>query len=389
MKILKIITLTILFALFTVNVFAQNDKQNPETDSFDSQTNIFESKDGGFKAYFPTKPEKTVNKLVNSYGTSDFVIYMSDSPISVYGVSYFDMPTVMTQDFEKTLNYKSQRDALINGTNGKLLSENVFEFNKYNGREFVIFGNDSVIKMRTFFVKQRMFRNLIIFPADDEKSALVKIKESQDLMKKFFESFAVTELPAPKTSVVELPENFAVKIDNNTFYSGFFDLNIKIPEGFRVLEKKEADFAKQMGLEKSKNSTIKNKELLNLSYNRTAILMIAIKNSKTQPDASQILTIAAESMSFPDFSPKFLADFYINELVQGNETISKNTQEEVIGGNQFAWVETVNKKNKFLHRVYFANVKGLAFQISYIYTTGEELNEFLQMLKTINFDNQK
>jgi hypothetical protein len=386
---MKIITLTILFALFTVNVFAQNDKLNPETDSFNSRTGIFESKEGGFKAYFPTKPEKTVNKLENAFGTSDFVIYMSESPTSVYGVSYFDMPTVMTQDFEKTLNYNSQRDALINGTNGKLLSDNVFEFNEHNGREFVIFGNDSVIKMRTFFVKQRLFRNLIILPADDENSALVKIKASQGLIKKFFESFAVTELPTPKTSVVELPENFAVKIDNNTFYSGYFDLSIKIPAGFRILGKKEADFAKHMGLEKSKNSTIRNKELLNLSYNRTAILMIAVKTGKTEPDASQILTIAAESMSFPDFSPKFLADFYINELVQGNETKSKNTQEELIGGKQFAWVETLNNKNNFKHRVYFANVKGLAFQISYIYKTGEELNEFLQMLKTMNFDNQK
>ncbi len=372
-----------------INASKEIIQTKPAADSFNLQTRIFESKDGGFKAYFPTKPEKTVTQLKNSYGASDFVIYMSETPASVYGVSYFDMPTVITQDYEKTLNYHSQRDALINGTGGKLLSENVFEFKEINGREFVIFGNNSVATMRTFFVNQRMFRNLVIFPVADEKSALLKVKESQDLIKKFFESFAVTELPAPKATVVELPEDFAIKIENDTFYSGFFNFSIKIPKGFRFFEKEETDNAKKLGLEMSENLTTLNKDFLNLSYNRTALLMIAEKTAENAGDSSQILTIAAESLSSPIFSAKVMADSHLKILIEEKESISKTTQEELIGGEQFAWVEMHLKKTNSKHRVYFANIKGIAFQISYIYKTEEELNDFLKSLKTINFENQK
>lgn len=361
----------------------------PAPDTFNSRTKIFESSDGGFKAYFPAKPLKRVNEIEHSFGKGSFTVYMTTSPLSVYGVTYFDLPNTLTEEVEKILNYDNQRNAMINGTNGKLLREDSFEFDKYKGKEYVIYGNDSVVTMRTFFVEQRMFRNLVIFPAKTEKDALTRVKTGQSLIKKFFESFAVTEIPKPLYNAVELPEDFAVRIENETFYSGLFNFSIKIPADYRIFDENETALAKQLGLELSETSTIKNKDILKVSNDRTAILLIATKEEENEQNLQQILTIAAESVSFSVFNPKSLADFYLKELLEENEVITKYPQEEIIGGENFAWVETLDKTDNSRHRFYVANINGLAFEISFIFYSNEQLNEFLELLKTANFKTQK
>lgn len=361
---------------------------NEKIELFKDESKTFESKQGGFKVYFPKMPEMRTNQIDSGFGKAVLHVFTASTALAFYGVSYADYPAAITDQTEVRYVSDAQRDLLM-ARNYKLVSEKDISYKGNYGREYVLNYDGNTVVMRNFFVRQRLFRLLVITRGIKGKISSAEEEKNSRAAFRFLDSFEVTEIPKPEFSEINLPGDFGVKVENSVFYSEFFGVTMTVPEGWTVLDDETAAVLREIGLmalEKEEDERIN----LNTqkSLQNTKFIFTAVKLEENKPDEVSILMIAAEKMSVPNFLPEAAAAAYLRESLSANEEAVGGVNKTKFDGVDFAWVETIDKKENLKQRLYFANLKNIAFEITFTYNSEADLKEFVEKLNTIKIKKQ-
>lgn len=349
---------------------------------FKSKKNIFESKDGGFRVYLPGKPELQKTRIPAGFGQADFFIYTLPTLSAYYAVTYFDYPAIIHDQTEVRYISDAQRDLLM-GKGYELVSEKDLSYRGNYGREYVLTNDGRTVVMRNFFVNQRFFRLMAITRGIKGKMPEIFEKQNRDITYRFLDSFEPTKLPPPAFAEVKMPEDFGVRIENSVFYSDFFGFSMTAPKDWELFNKDEAAALKILSRQYLE---LENKESdLNMekSFENTEFLFAMAKGGGENAEKMKILIVAAEKMSVPNFLPEAAVDAYIRSFLEPDDEVVGGVNKVKFDGVDFAYVETLNKKDKTRSRIYFANLKNLAFEITFTYDTDEDLKEIQKILETI------
>jgi hypothetical protein len=382
---LKILFICTVF--LSNNIYAQKKAAPPppprEIIAVAKQNDIL--KTDGFKIEFPAKPSRSVAPVETAFGKTSMVSYRLMTNLAFYNVNYLDFPTVITDKTETSLRFAAVKAALIKDAADRLISETEISFGGNPGVEYVIESKDTTLTTRCLFIQQRFFQLVVVTKGRQTKSTARVNDFNRKNVEQFINSFYVNELPKPQTTAVDLPEDFGIEINNSIFTSRFFGFSIKLPENWRIVEKEQTDVFKDLSVQGAENSSEKMQKSLDLSLKNTEILLFMTKADINAAVNSSVLAIAAEQVSFPNFDPKVIADSFLKNFLENDEVILKKTTVTKIGEVDFSWFEIENKVKKIKKRFYFANRKGIAFQLLLIYQNEVELRTMLDSLTTIRF----
>jgi hypothetical protein len=377
--------LAVCFVSFAPNLAGQTVA--PKSKIQAAKQNEFVSEEGGFRAKFPAEPKKLVKQLDIGFGKADYTAFQHVAPTALHMIAYFDYPSALKDRTEVELLYDQMKELIVQKQPGvRVNSEQDVVWRDYVGRDYVIELNDFSLTMRCLIIEQRLFQVMVSTRGQLSKAAPASKKYHQKLVDDFFNSFAVTKLPDPQTSAVELPPDFGVKIDEENFRTDFFKFSMKLPSGWTALDKGEADYLKELGLQAIKEETPKDAKETEFSLQKTEMLLTM---TKTDEKDAAVFMIAAEKMAFPNFSPAALTDNYLRLSLDPDEAVISKTALTKLGGVDFAWIETVNRKDRFKQRLYIANRGGIALQITFTYRQAAELQNIVKSLESLEFDEVK
>lgn len=355
-----------------------------------SQTNVvsgssgqFESKEGGFKVGFPSKPVTEFIERDTSFGKNRIGTYSLATPLAFYSVTHTDFPTVMDDKYDVNLRFDMMRDAQAKRMSARVMTDSEFYFGDHYGRSIVFERSAETVTMRAFFAGPRLFV-LMVGTKGKLTTQSQKLKQAnQNRIDKFLNSFSITSLPVAKSSVVELPVDFKVSIVDGKFYSGFFNASINVPDQWVVFDREDSDLVMELGKDAMKNSNPGLAERLN---DKTArVLAMFSKAELEKGGGGTLFSIIAERAPYPTFLPSAVADTYLKIYLDPHEKIIKTTSKIQFNGVEFAWIETFDPKTKLFQRLFFANRQGIAFEVSLTYTEQSDLRAMLKSLESIKF----
>jgi hypothetical protein len=343
-----------------------------------------DSQEGGFRAKFPAAPQKTVKPIDTGFGKTDYTTYQHASLTALHMVAYLDYPTAMKDNTELGLLYDQMKDMLVlKQPSARVIEQREIVWGDYLGRDYVIEVNGLTITLRAMIIEQRLFQLMVSTRGLISKATESGKKYHHNLAEEFLNSFTVTKLPEPKKIAVELPSDFALKVDGDNFRSDFFKFSMKLPKGWTVLDAEEAEYLKELGLQSSREETPKVAKEMEFSLQKTSLLLTMTKISE---EYSSVFMVAAEKVSVPSFLPSAVTDNYIRRLLEPSEEVVTKTTLTKLGGVDFAWMETFDTKSKLKQRLYVANRDGIALQITFTYRSDAELQIVLKSMESIRFD---
>lgn len=382
---MKLKVLFFCTVLLSNAIYAQKNPPPPrrEITVATEQTDVL--KTDGFKIKFPAKPTRSVAPIDTAYGKTNMVSYRLMTNLTFYNVNYLDFPTVITDKNEISLRFDGVKAALTKDAADRLISETEISFGGSPGVEYVIESKDTTLTTRCLFIQQRFFQLVIVTKGRQGKSTARVNDFNRKNVEQFFNSFYVNELPKPQTIAVELPKDFGVEINNSIFTSRFFGFSIKLPENWRVVEAEQTNILKDLSVQEAGNSSEKIQKFLDLSLKNTEILLFMTKADVNATVNTSVFSIAAERVSFPNFDPKAIADSFLKNFLENDEVILKKTSVTKIGKVDFFWFEIENREKNIKKRFYFANRKGIAFQLLLIYQNESELRIMMDSLSTVKF----
>lgn len=363
----------------------------PNVGKYDSKTDIFESVEGGFKVYFPKRPEKQIKAVPNSISDEQLVIHSANSPAAFYGVTYQDSPTVLTNESDRNINIERQKTLILQEIEAKLKSEKEITVGNYTGKEYEFSNGKTKTTMRIFFVEQRLFRLLIVTTEPivvvssepDGKKSLQIQKLNDSSIKKFYDSFEITKIPKPAFEPILIPDDFGIVIENSKFSSDYFGVEMNLSPDIEIFSEFEANFLKEVTAKTLDETDFKHPEVIKTSLERSKVLFYGFFPVKETNVAASSIIISAESTDFPVFIPVRTLEFAKAEGIGKNESVIGEVKTKKLGGIDFAWYETLDSVTQVRQRYYLANLNQLAFQVFLTYRTQAELAELEKMFNSL------
>lgn len=349
-------------------------------------SSLFESKDGGFKVDFPSKPAIEFIERDTSFGKNRIGTYTLVTPLGFHSVTHTDFPTVMDDKYDVNVRFDMMRDAQAKRMSARVMTDSEFYFGDHYGRSIVFESSAETITMRAFFAGPRLFV-LMVGTKGKLTTQSQKLRQAnQKRIDKFLNSFSITTIPTAKSNVVELPIDFKVSIADGKFYSEFFNVRINIPNQWVVLDREDSELLMELGKDAMKNSDPNLAERLNDKNAR--VLAMFSKTSLEKSDGSTLFSIIAERAPYPNFLPSAVADTYLKIYLDPHEKIIKSTSKIQFNGVDFVWIETFDPQTKVFHRLFFANRQGIAFEVSLTYQEQSDLLTMLKALESIKFGSE-
>ena len=338
----------------------------------------------GFRAGFPSPPIKAVKQIDTAFGKTDMTTFSVGTALAHYSVTYFDFPAVITDEQELRLRYDMARTNLERSIDGRLMSEQDIYFGERFGREYVIEGKDATVTTRLFTAQQRVFQLTVV-----SKGVLSKLSEksqvsTRSLVTKFFDSFAVTNVPPPALAAAELPSDPGVKVEDQTFTSTFLGMSMKLPKNWIVLDRGQTDLLVDVGAQEAASTKPQKAVAMDHSLKNTKILVFATNKSIENDVATAYLSVSIERVGFPNFLPDAVINTFIAGTLDDDERVTKPASSTKLDGISFSWLE-YEDPTKLRSRFYIANRHGIALEILFSYRTDEELVQLMDSLGSIRF----
>ena len=350
----------------------------------ESSTRLFESKDGGFKIAFPSNPTFKSSQVDSSFGKASINTYYLPTTFAEYVVVYMDFPTVLSEKFDLDTRFDAMRDAQVKSAKGKVISEVEIQYGSYYGRQFTVETGHLTYTTRTIAVEQRIFILTVTTKGSLSRQSEKLQASNESRITKFLDSFTVTNISKPVLSQVPLPADFGIQITGRRFYSRFFDISLDFPMQWNILNAAENELLTELG--KEEVTRTKPKLVDYLKGDTTRILGGVSRHNLETEVNNAVLLIAAERAPYPNFLPIAIANTYVKLFLDPNEKVVKPPSTQVIGGVQFAWLETYDPTSKITQRFYFANRKGIVFEIVLSFMDSSQLEPMLQSLQTLKTD---
>ena len=351
---------------------------------FKSRSNIYEPSDAGFRIYFPAKPNIKKNRMETGFGQTDLYIHSAATSTAFYAVTHLDYPAAITDQTEIRYISDAQRDILI-AKNHTLVSEKDISYKGKYGREYVLTSGGKTLVMRNFFVNQRFFRLIVMTNGIKGKMPPSMEEYNQQAVSRFLDSFEITKVSAAEFQENKMPADFGLKTENAVFYSDYFGFSMPVPENWTILTKEQSALFTAIGISLLDEEDTAKKLNTEKSIQNSEILFGAVKYGKTETEKISVLFIGAEKMALPRFLPEDVAEIYLRESLDKDEEAVGGVNKVRLGGIDFAYLETFDKKDKNRSRIYFANIHNLAFEITFTYHNENDLKEILKILNTIKF----
>jgi hypothetical protein len=283
------------------------------------------------------------------------------------------------------LRFDSVKAALLKAPDSRLINEVEISFGGNPGAEFEIENKDTTITTRVLMIDQRFFQ-LTVVNRGRTSQATERVRNfNRKNIDRFINSFSVTQLPAPKIAAVELPPDFGIKIQDDTFTSDFFGFSIKLPTAWKIVEKEQTNVYKDLSVMSAENASENVKKSLDVSLKNTEILLMMTKSQVDSSINEAVFAISAEKVSFPNFLPVKVAESFVKTFTDQDKIVMKSPTSITLSGVDFAFVEINNVEKNYKERIYFANRKGIAFEILLIYKTEEDLKTLTDSLQTMKF----
>ena len=201
----RLFTSVILLSCLTAPCWAQGSKRisgpppAAAVEYDDKAWKEFSSAEGGFSILMPGTPQAKTQEVASPPGKVSFRTFELRTNTGVYDVSYSDLPIYSEDPAHISEGLDANRDALLKSTGLKLLSEKAITFDGVPGREWLLVGNEGVVRRRIIIVKDRLYTlSFVTAPnvAFNSGRPSADPAERTDFYEataaKFFDSFKVT-----------------------------------------------------------------------------------------------------------------------------------------------------------------------------------------------------
>lgn len=380
----KIILLFILFLLLPIQNYPQKRPTRVNKANKVSNTEyIFEG--DGFKITFPSKPKKTNVAVNSSFGkTTATTIQLMTAP-TYYEVYYSDFPAKINNQAYIELMFKEAKDTVTSGET--LLNEAKIYYDGYIGRELIsVVNKDSknyLSILRVFVIEQRLFLLKVVSFRNKTISQNFKVIRPS-FADVFFNSFAILDLPTPKQTSVELPDNLGKNIKNSTFSSTYLGFSLEIPKDWNIYSEEQIKKSDDFERKQLQNAFPNNQSLIEENLKNRSTLFIADKTPSVISDYT-LFTGVISKTPIPNFLPLSAAQNSLKEFRLPGTLITEQPKLVKFGGLDFGWFEVSLPSINIKQRFYVTNIKGLALQFTLIYKNENDLNALLKSLNTIKF----
>ena len=376
---------TILFlTIFLLSSLAVAGQTPPPPVAIKTQGLTYESAEGGFRVDIPAKPTIQSSPVDAAFGKSQVTSVTLSTSFAFYSVVFLDFPTQMTDRFDLNIRLDAMRDGQVKRLGARVAKDSEYLFGSHYGRENVFETVTETTSSRTFFAGPRLFSISIVTKGKLSSQSEVLRRGNQQRIDKFFDSFQITKIPDAKQEVTELPADFSVSIENGRFSSKFLGISLTAPSKWTLLDQEESATVMELGKESIKK---KNETLAERFEDKNARALAMFSNSPISqgvPDA--VLVLMAEKAPFPGFLPSAVAKTYLQLFLETGETVAIEPTPARFGGIDFSFVETYRAKTKLRHRIYFANVKGISFEITMTYRDPANLKAMLSAAESLSKD---
>lgn len=343
---------------------------------------VYESEANGFKITFPGKPKETFSDRDSSFGKSRMTNVMFTNLLAEYSVVTIDFPTIMNDKSDLDMRFDMMRDFQANKPGFRVAKDAQFNFGSHYGREFVFESINLTISGRVIVAGPRMFY-IAIGTKGRMSTQSEKLRSSNAaLVERFFGSFQITEVATAKVEAVNLPDDFGVNAEKDKFSSSFFGITLTPPETWVSIPKEQVDVLFELGKEMVGQERPKLAERMTESNTR-ALAIYANKPMEVEVP-SAMMFVLAERAPYPNFVPLSVAKTYQMAYLDKGEKVTVQPSTTRFGNIDFGWIETVDSATSVYNRIYFANVKGVVFQISMTYSSQAELRMMLSSIATIS-----
>lgn len=346
----------------------------------------FISKKDGFQIDFPARPARTVSSIDTAFGKTEMVSYKLATSLAYYGVDFIDFPTIINDKAEIALRFESVKAHLTKDAQYRLISETEISFGGNPSVEYVLGNKDTTTTIRGLFMKQRFFQMTVVTNGNPISSTERVKNFNQKATEKFIKSFFVNDLPPPKMAAVKLPKDFGITVENNSFSSKFMGFSLKLPLDWNVVETEQNGLIKDLSAQTAEKYPSRLKNSVAFSFENTEILLVSTKTKMDASVNSSVFMIAAEEVSFPNFSLMKVAEKFVKTYADIGRKVLKTPEVVKINGFDFVWSEIENTELKSKQRLYIANRNGIALEIMLIYQDAAQLKEMLDSLATIKFE---
>jgi hypothetical protein len=135
----------------------------------------FESKEGAFKAEFPSSPKTESSQVPTAGMTVDMVTYSAEQNEVYYAVATTDFPDAIVSAKPAAVLLDGARDGAVANIGGKLKEEKQIEVDGNAARRLVITGNaqgvELVVDSVLFLKGNRLYQAIAVRPATKDASA--------------------------------------------------------------------------------------------------------------------------------------------------------------------------------------------------------------------------
>ena len=337
------------------------------------------SAEDGFKINFPARPER----IVTNIGTSSNKIFLTKHELVSgawrYMTTYFDL----TQAVDNKLLYDDARDQILTKPGRKLVQERDFYSDKRLGRETIIEEGDTTSIQRLLLVDRRFYQLVVFMPIRFSDSSPAVRSSFQKTANSFLDSFVVTKVSTSQMPAAALPSDFGLTLKNDVVSSEYLGFTLNLPSNLSVLTAEETQLL-LAGMNKISTEKIKTHGyFLSMPGTSKALLMMVKKHAVEGELAT--FSILAERLDLPiGFRPLTMVK-EIERLSSEKlgKRIAKPAQTIMIDAVEFARLETVDSAGKFKQRLYVANLKGLALEITMAFQNDADATAMEAALKTI------
>jgi hypothetical protein len=137
----------------------------------------FESKEGGFKAEFPSSPKTESTQMPVANVTVEMVTYSAELDDVYYAVATTDFPEEIVSAKPPAVLLDGARDGAVANIGGKLKEEKQIEIDGNAARRIVITGNaeghELVVDSVIFLKDKRLYQGIVVRPAGKEATTEV------------------------------------------------------------------------------------------------------------------------------------------------------------------------------------------------------------------------
>lgn len=350
----------------------------------DTAAGPFESREGGFKVQFPGPPTHEFRDVDVSFGKARIHTFTRGTALGAYTVGYLDFPTAIKDKFDLDTRFDVMREAQVKRVNGRVMEENEHYHGTNYGRHLVIESEEITQTFRVIMVEQRLFTLTVITRGKLSRQTGALKASNEQRIKRFMDSFTVTQIPKPELTAIELPADFGVSIEKDLFRSSYFGVSMQLPKGWHILAAAESEVLLEIGKEEIGR---RNRRLADhITSGNSRILATISKTPIEESVSPAMIVIGAEKAPYPNFLATAAAKTFVSAFLDRAEKVIKQPTSETIGGIPFSWAETYDSASKVKQRIYFANVKGVAFEVGLTYSDDADLGVMLKALETIRLE---